>query len=479
MNIFDYPKQLYGQLVDDISSKVTTALGERTATTRNYRLGNQREFIKTRQGQFNDNVVINLVGLVLDRTVSQTIGGGITLQVEGEDGDTKLAEGDWIRACLDANHQEILFHRSALGAAEGGTGYWLLLPPPAAMIGEDGKEYPRILVLDPALVTMQTMDGDWEIVVQYTHEYFDADENGAVVGHRKTIKRDLSASVETWTIQDFIQRHQNQWEPITPPMVWPWPFCPVTHWQNLPTIASVYGESDITQDKLKLQDAINADASVIRKNIRLLSNPFKWGKGSNQPTVIETGPDKLAWVGNDGEIHVENPLGDLVAAREFINWEKAVFMAGTRTVDIASFADKLGSLTNFALRVIYQDNVNKIDTKRELFGDAIEELIIHLQIMANLNPVKVSIKWPEFVPQNDMEKAQLHQIRVADGIESKQTAAEEQGLDWEVETTRMQDEQSASNNIGAALLTAFNRGGGGGLPMQAQPPTPIQPPNLG
>jgi hypothetical protein len=452
---------MYNNFMGDLTTRIGASISAAAETAENYWAGKHKENLRRKDGQYNDNVTINLFGLVIDRNVSQMISGGVNLEVEGEDGDTALPEGDFLRGCLDANHEEIFFHRSCLAAGMNGTGYWFLLDPQSSfVVGEDGKQYPRILVWNPGLVTMKTQHGDYEVVIQYTHQYYEMDEDGRQVGYRKVVARDMSAVAERWTIQDWIERTGRGWVAVAPAVVWRWPFSPVLHWQNLPSVANCYGEPDLTDDKLVLQNAINADASVIRKNIRLLSNPRIWSKGPNKPESIDAGPDKLIHMGENGEMHVEPALGDLVAAREFVNWEKAVFMDGARTVDIHSLADKLGSLTNFALRVLYQDNVNKIDTKRELMGDAIEDLARRLQIMVGLTPVPVSVKWEDFVPVNSMEQAQTEQVIVGMGAESVQTASENLGRDWQQELDRMAEEKQSSDNIGAFLLNAFNKNGG-------------------
>jgi hypothetical protein len=47
----------------------------------------------------------------------------------------------------------------------------------------------------------------------------------------------------------------------------------------------------------------------------------------------------------------------------------------TQTVDITSLQDKIGALTNFGLKVLYQDALAKLGVKRELYGDALLETV--------------------------------------------------------------------------------------------------------
>jgi hypothetical protein len=151
-------------------------------------------------------------------------------------------------------------------------------------------------------------------------------------------------------------------------------------------------------------------------------------------------------------------VGDLAAALEVFKSQRQAFFDITRSVDIDSMADKLGALTNFGLRVLYQDNLAKVATKRELFGDMLAELIRRLLVLAGMQPVAVQVVFPDFLPQDEAAEAQGHIALVGAGLESKQTAADALGLDWEQEQERMSGEQVAGDNIGAAILRAFENG---------------------
>jgi hypothetical protein len=455
MGILD---NLYNRVVTDIASRVTTAMGKETITMREYRRGNQPKQLKVNKdkGQYDDNVTVNFVGLVINRSVSQMIGGGVEFRFDGEDGKVTTPQGDFVRACLDANKEEILFHRAALSASEAGTGYLFLMDKDTTY-DETGAGYPRILVWDPALVSMKTLRNDFDIVIQYTHEYYVKDEQGKQSGYRKVVERDMESESDTWYIRDYeMAANDTKWVMVNE--AGPYSFCRVIHWQNLPTIDSCYGDPDISYDMRSLQDRINGNASNVAKVIRLTAHPYKWGSGTKPAgDNLDIGPDHMPWLSADGAIHVEPP-NDNTTGIGYLNWLRAVFFDTARTVDISSLADKLGSLTNFALRVIYQDNKNRIETKQELFGDALETLVYRLQIIGGLQPVHADVEWADFVPVDDLGVAQKDVQLVGAGIEDKQTAAEHQGLDWAKVSARLEEQAASETNVGALLLNNFNRG---------------------
>jgi hypothetical protein len=251
------------------------------------------------------------------------------------------------------------------------------------------------------------------------------------------IARDMLAETERWTITDYLSIN-GVWE-MWGEEEWPFPFCPILHWQNLPTIDGPCGEPDITQDVVDLQDRYNMLASNMSKVLRLTAHPQKVLKNGDLGTSVDLGPDKIVKISGDNtDLY---PLFDI-----------------TRTVDIDSVSDKLGALTNFGLRVLYQDNSAKMHTKQELFGDMLEELVRRLQILAGMTTIKAEAKFKDFIPENPAELAQLYQGELAMGVVDKQTVSKKLGYDWDQVQERMSQEQAAGDNVGAALLRAFDRG---------------------
>jgi hypothetical protein len=153
-------------------------------------------------------------------------------------------------------------------------------------------------------------------------------------------------------------------------------------------------------------------------------------------------------------------IGDLVGAITFLKGLRQYIFDITRTVDIDSLEDKLGSLTNFALHVIYQDQSNMIATKRELMGDALEEINRRLLELGGFADVETEVIWPNTVPQNEGEIATYYETLQRLGVVDKQTIAEELGLNWDVIQERLQGEQQQTDNLGAFLLKNFTQGRG-------------------
>ena len=452
MGIFD---GVLNSIADRVATRIIGDAGKSIALARDYRQGAQKRQLIVKPNQFDDNIVLNFAGLIANRVTSQMIGGGVTLDFEGDGEPTENER--WINACLDANHKEILFHRAALSAAEAGTGYFDLS---GGSVYANGIEYPRITLLDPAFVTMESLPEDFEMVVKYTIQYKFVDADGKEKARKREVIKRVDA--DGWDIVDSIASDAwgARWEVVdrTP---WKFDFAPIIHWQNLPTIDSTYGEPDINDDLIRLQDRVNFVASNLSKIIRLYAHPMRYAVGFQTADKLDVGPDQLIKLtGADSDIRQLEQLGDLAGSMEYLRMLRQAMFDRARVVDIDSMQDKLGALTNFGLKVLYQDNLNLIATKRELFGDAIEELVIRLQVIGNIaDPLPAVCVWPDFLPENDAEISAAYQSDLNMGVVSKETISGLRGYDWAQEQERIANEAAQTDNIGAAILRNFENGG--------------------
>jgi hypothetical protein len=490
MSIFD---NFRNWLLQPLLDQGTRERIDKAEKLRNYRTGDHKKFLKIRPGQSNDNLTINFTGLVVDRSVTMLFGKGVKFDLPGED-DTP--ESQYIDAVMDANKQQILFHKLAILGSEQGTCYLKIIPDSLpytlrteAVTDEAGNVtqeatatdllLPRLVAQDPAWVEVITRPRDKEDVTGYKIEFAALGMDGKPVAYKQEIMRDDGIEIDesgeqeitrdvTWTITDY------EWGPmdtrwrITSQEVWPYDFPPMLHWQNLPDPTSVYGKPDITDDVIELQDHVNFVASNLRKIIRLYAHPPRWGKGLGNADKIALGPDELiSFQGKDAELHQLEQLSDLTASSNFLTMLRQSLFDITQTVDLSSMSDKLGALTNFGLRVLYMDALAKLGTKRELYGDALIELVRRLLILAEFaNTDPGTVEWPEVLPVDETGQVQALEADLRMGIVSKQTTASRRGYDWQSEEERIADEKQAASenesNIGAMILRSFNNGGGGG-----------------
>lgn len=432
---------------------------------RDYRHGQQKRFIKVRANQADDNLVVNFTDLILSRSISLLFGKGVEFdfgeevdnQEEGAPAEGAPAEEvepleDYIDAVWEANNKDILLHKLALNGGEAGQVFVKIVP-------REG-DYPRLIALDPAFIDIVCDPDDLEQVVRYIIQYKTADFDGQEVA-----RREITDLTDTgWVITTQISKNAlGHWENLGEPVAWEFDFPPILSWQNLPNPSEFWGMPDLTDDVITLQDRFNFIASNMSKIIRLYAHPQRYGRMLGAASQVTLGPDDMPnYTSPDAAINQLSPVGDLPGSTQFMLMLRQAMFDITRTVDISSMADRLGALTNFGLRVLYQDALGKMETKRRLYGWGLRELNRRLLVLAGMDPATCEIIWEDPLPVNETEQAASITQDLNNGLVSKQTASELQGYSWEDEEKRLADEkasQTQASNIGAQLLmNAFNRG---------------------
>lgn len=434
---------------------------------RSYRNGQQERQLKVKSGDPDDNLTVNFVGLIADRSYSMLFGKGVKFDLPGED---DAQEAVYINSVWKANKKALLLQKVAVFGSEAGT--WYLKIVPGGAIDDAGNLVPRLIALDPATVRIDAAPEDVETVIRYTISYNITGPDGEDTRRKEVIEvsqppmdEDGNAPdnyEQTWTIAEYMLNAKTfgHWMQIGEPEIWPYEFPPIIHCQNLPDGLSAYGIPDITDDVIELQDRLNFIASNISKIIRYHAHPRTWGRQTGQMDRVNWGPDEMPVFKSDSAMVANLEMqSDLASSQGFLAWLRQSMMDITQTVDISSMADKIGALTNFGLRVLYQDALAKLGIKQELYGEALTEInhrLLELAGFANTNGG--AVVWPDPLPKNAQEEQAALSGDLAMGIVSKQTVATKRGYEWSQEEQRIGDEKAAADNIGAALLKAFDRG---------------------
>jgi len=451
-------------IADNISQRINSSAPEIDEAV-NYRRGEQPSPLKVKPGQHDDNVTINLSGIVVDKTVSAMLGNTIIFDLPG---DEESPEQQYINSVMEANRSEIFLYNAAMAAADGGTGFIKIMPE---MVNYKGKLYPRLDVINPAYVTIFTMPHDATMVWKYVIQYNFMDVNDKEALRREVTEHD--ADRNNWIVTTYEYSEATSWKFVelpnlveSPnPVIWDWDFPPIVHWQNLPNPYGADGEPDLTKDVRIVQDKFNEVASNNAKIIRLYTHPMRYIKGVFGITKIEVGPNDLPGLPEGSDIVQLPALGDLTGSLAYQQFLKRELFNITRTVDIESVYDKIGSLTNFGLKVLYQDMLAKIKTKRQLFGDALLEIIHRLLALNGMAADESGvIIWDEVLPINELEKINELKTEIELGTVSVETAATELGRVYKTddnkgEFDKIQEErrleQTNRTNLGSFLLDNF------------------------
>jgi hypothetical protein len=428
---------------------------EKYDRNRSYYEGLHKRQIKQKSDQADDNLTLNFVGLIVDRSISMLLGDDVQFELEGE------PEQEYIDEVMEANDEDVLLYDAAQNAAVYGTGYIKMVLGGAESKRTENRMLPRLITLDPRWMKIVTPPEDIGRVIGYEMRYNVG--SGNELAARKEITevfgRDENGQIASWTVSNYIsnQGSGGRWDPMGEPVVWEYEFPPIIHWKNLPSANECYGRSDV-EDVIELNDRINFVAGNISRVIRYHGHPKTWVRGS-VGSKLSWGPDEMLQLnGVDATAQNLEMQSDLNSSREFYNDLRQALFDISRTVDITSMKDRVGQLTNFGLRVLYGDALAKLNTKRMLFGGALTELVHRLLVLEGMSAQPGQIEWQNPLPVSQTEQNETDAFDLDRELVSKETIATRRGYDWESESEKIAVDKTSTESVGSMVLRAFNQG---------------------
>jgi len=441
------------ELYEDLSLEDKKRLEKYEAAWRYYR-GEHKPQLKTISGLSNDNVILNYSRRIVDKGVSFLFGKEVEFQIE--EGRETEAERALNRIWGPENKRGAFLNELAINGAVCGTFYIQIVPSPVE------GEPPRLINLNPAVVFPIYNPMDVDDVLVYELRY--------LVGRK--IRRQVWAISENrqnwifWTEE----KQRNKWvlipmpvmnaygqvEMSTEPQTWPYPWAPIVAGKNLPNPNSFFGLSDL--EDADVNDAINFVASNTNRILKIYAHPVVWGRNMGRDKLIDWTPGKALNLGPSGEMHALEMESDMAASRDHLKQLIKAYHEIVRVPENDPESLRLGSMSGFALRILYSDLIEKTETKRRLYGDALVRVSQYaLELMGYPNQ-NVKIHWQDPLPVDERAEIERDRFDLEYGLASRETVMMRRGLDPAVERERIAAEQAQSGEIGAMLLREFETG---------------------
>jgi len=409
--------------------------------------GQHPRAFKVRPGQADDNVVVNKAQIICDKSVSFLFGQEVTWSLDADAGISDAQE-QWLEAVWATNRKLALLQDLALtGAVTGHAFVKIRLEAP----------YPRLIDLDPATVFPTWDPHDVSQVLVYRIQYSGLDpKTGKPRSYRQLIARDG----DHWVITDQeSEPDQTIWVTVNEE-IWPYPFAPIVDCQNLPAPQCFWGRSDIEDDLLSVNKARNFILSNWVKIQRYHGHPRSWGRGFRAAQLETAADGTIVFPDKDAELRNLEMQSDQEGASTLDRrLDEAIHEMGCTPAVATGKLESLGDLSGTALQVLYGPLVEKTIKKRGRYGPLLVELNRRLlAIQFQRDDLVVSLNWPELLPTDPQEDANVALLDQQMGIASKATLAAKRGYDWDQEQQKIQAEDSA---MGDRMLTAFDRGQSG------------------
>lgn len=399
--------------------------------------------LRVRPGQPDDNVLVNYARVVVDKGVSFLFGSDIRFELD-EVADTE-AEA-WLEQCWQANRKMTTLQKLALNGAIAGHAFVKIVPV-------QGQPYPRLVVLDPALVTVTVAPDDHEAVLRYKVQYTAPDpRTGRPVAFRQLIERDGQA----WQITD--QRSvadSTVWQTVSE-TTWPYPWAPIVDCQNLPCPNEFWGISDLEDDLLQLNAAINFVLSNIARIIRYHAHPKTWGRGFSANQLNIAVDETIVLPSPDASLQNLEMQSDLASSIQLYQRLREALHEVSRVPEVATGKlENAGALSGVALQILYQPLIEKTETKRRTYGDLLIELNRRLLALGGYGDENHTvIHWPELIPGDPESEAKTLLMWQQLGV-SQDTILQRLGLDPDLER---QKREGTAAQLGDQLLASFEKG---------------------
>lgn len=397
--------------------------------------------LKVRTGQVDDNVIVNYVRAVVDKGVSFLFGQELRFELD-QTRDT--AEEQWLDACWRANRGLVTLQKLALNGAVAGHAFVKVVPR---------APYPRVVVLDPASVTVRWEPDDVETVAQYRIQYTTLDyRTSRPASFRQIVERDG----DVWYITDQVSADGGPWQTRSEE-VWRYAWPPVVDCQNLPNPNEYWGISDLEADVIGLNNSINFVLSNVARIIRFHAHPKMWGQGFSTKE-LKVGIDETIILPIGASLQSVEMRSDLASSITVYERLREALHQVTRVPEVATGKlNNAGALSGVALQILYQPLIEKTEMKRRTYGELLIELNRRLLALGGFGENhETVIHWPELIPTDPLQEAQAALLYQQLGV-SDDTLLQRLGFDPDLER---QKRETQTADLGEAMLTAFDRGEG-------------------
>lgn len=407
----------------------------------------------------SDCTKVNFARLIVNKSVSALFGFKLDFEVDGE---RESDEEVYLREVLDAAGGMSFFTRLGVnGGVCGHTFVRLDFPYP-------GKRYPRLILWDPARVQVRWDPRDYERVTSYSYYWTATDSRDSTSRVFRQVV--LEESPGAWLIVDEVSDFgRTNWREVQEPIRWPFPWAPVSACQNLPVPNEYWGQSDIEEDILHVNEALNFSLSNLQRVLRLNAHPITWGSGLSGETIaVDPGmllklPEGATLQNLEMQSEMEPTLRHIETLRQMLHeLARVPEVAAGRLEDV-------GQLSGTALKILYAPLYELTETKRMLYGPLIRGLGDHLLEMGGFGAGHVvEAQWPEVVPGDPEAEARVARLYQELGV-SQDTILSRLGFDPEREREKRQEESEYDDRLTEALLARYDRGGAGPLPLGVEP----------
>lgn len=412
----------------------------------------------------NDNIKYNLCGKAIDKLndfigvpKSVELPGGVTLAVQAGGKPEQQVTPE--QEVVNAYYARVMPELKDLKLDSLTAGHFFV------KLFIDDDERGEFALIDPALVTVfwEAGKGSRARPLWYRSQWADGDRvyrqdivPVAVVDPQHDERgRVILDFTRGWLVYDYEQKARStKFEPLyAQPDVWEYPFAPMLDWRNKKRPHQYYGAASLDDSSIGLNHGVNFLASNTQRILYHHAHPKTVAIGIEPEQISETAIDGLWTLPENAEVHNLEMQSDLASSMAMLAEEKAQFYAQMGVLDTTSIKDKVGGITNFAVRMLFDDQVEQTEELRRVFGDAAATIVWYLAALDGVELEKPEAKWTDPLPVNRLELVQTAAIEKTNGFASTVTLQEDLGRDPVLEAERKETEQQDDAELMETMLS--------------------------
>lgn len=365
--------------------------------------------LKVREGKPNDNIKLNYSRLVVDKGASFLFGKPLQFEeAEKEKAAFRQPETKaekWLRKAWRANKMVTLLQKGATNGGVSGDCFLKLMP-----VSRLTDPYPRVIVLDPATVKVLTEPDDVDDAYCYIVSYVDINKDKKPVRIEEVTERNQP---DTWMISTReVDLITGQVLSQSDAEVWDYAWPPIFHAQNLPNPNCYWGLSDLEDDTIGINSALNFVVSNINRILRHHAHPKTWGKGFTADQMEAAADETIVLPSPEAFLANLEMKSDLRSSIDFYNKVKSALHEITRIPQVSTGqVEKMAGTAGVSLMVMFQPLTEKTTTKRSTYGDMLAELCKRMLELGGFgNDIDVDIQWPALLPRDELQERQVAQV---------------------------------------------------------------------
>lgn len=431
---------------------------EKYETARAYYDGDMDQQLNVDEDGVDDNVIMNLVKMSADRTISFLFPQMPKLILDANRTDNTPDE-QWLEDCWAHNGGLSLLLKVGLSGYLAGHNFILVQPP------REVGGFPRAILLDPARVVAYWHASDIEQIIFYEISW-DVGSSKFILDvvnvPTQTVKQPVAGNVDHAILNDSdrytVERLDNgdgtftdqvfetyeipeHWELIqytgrdysamdeVDRATWNSPYSPIVQWQHLPKPNSFYGSSEFTNKGM--QDNTNRTLSTINRILRFHGSPKTIGTGFDADDVQETSIDGF-WAIENSDARVQNleMQSEMIAAMSHLQYGVDAWFFENRVVVPKGDVKDFQRVTNAGIRAVFMDPLSKNTVLRNQYHPAIVNISHRFSLAAGKPEMVPDVIGADPLPSDELEMLQVMATEDQLGITSQQQMAQQRNKDW-------------------------------------------------